>query len=212
MENNKKQQELIDIIQQNEKKSRTRFITWTALCLLLGLLTIYYGYESQQKSKLLTEQAEKLKSQATALEDSRKEVTATKDSLRVLLGNLEKQVKDPAIKAKIQRGLSNTSKSGYIIYLQVYGANGDGISKKIQNTLKQKGYPIAGIERMKSDFKSRITYFHEEDLEMSLKIYEDVKIILQEFDSNYNVEQLKPKPKPSNLNALSKQIEIWINI
>ncbi len=210
MDNNKQQQEFVDIIQQNEKKSRVRFISWIVLCLALGLLTIYYGYESQQKSKLLFEQAEKLESQAAALEESRKDVTAAKDSLRVLLSKIENQVTDPAIKAEIKKGVTNTATAGYIIYIQEFGSRGGDVSKKIQNNLKQKGYSVPGIERMKVDFKSRITYFHEEDAKIAFLIYEEISKIIRELDSNYNLELLKPKK--SNLKSPSKQIEIWINI
>lgn len=220
MDNTTRQMDLVSIIQRNERKSRNRLTALILICITLGLVTIYFGFDSKRKADELRQKTIELQNTKIALEitnenieESRISLFNAKDSLRLLLSKISANIKDPLIKAEINEEISLRAESGSVVYIQEFGLNIGQISKEIQATLKKMGYTVPTIEKMKKDFKkSSIIYFYDEDIEIANSVYEQIKPIILNFDPDFNIEQLKPRKSRSNLKPPSRQIEVWLRI
>lgn len=202
-------------IADNEKRSRWRLIIAILIYSLLALTTIYYAIKfniEREQTEMLNKQlnmtidsVERIKQN---FEEVRAELLVTKDSLLILVES-SKTTKNALKDEKVAEQIERAKRAGYIIYLQETGRNGRSLARKLQTLLKEQGYSVPDVEHFSRSFKSRISYFHEEDRQ----IVEEISSTLINFlkEQNIKFDESIFLPTKLNLQAPVKQVEIWIN-
>lgn len=224
MSNSSSPQDIYDLLQKKEKKSQWSSVLLVLTTLALGLTTLYFGNQAQQNAIHLEMISDSLRIDRDALaktkadlDSSRQEIENARDSLKVMLLKVQTELQkiNTPVSQKIQKEIKNeiisTDKKGYIIYLHTYGTQAQSVSKSVYQSLTKNDYKPSGIENMKEPFENRITYFHEEDRTVALRV---AKWTMEEFDRSkikYDPAAFEPKLASSKYRAPKKQIEVWFN-
>ncbi|NET39874.1 MAG: hypothetical protein F6K19_49295, partial [Cyanothece sp. SIO1E1] len=177
MDNKIEQEEIVRLIDENERKSKYRLVFWLVLTLILGALTVYYGYQSQEKSKDLDLKNQELLSINEQLQRSQDSILllnenliASKDTLNRMRDSLTTVLKkinnigftknkDVALGIDLEQlilrsevlGLEELIKK---FEISIYYQGGQDLNaKKISNGLKSKGF-VHVVERPVQEISS----------------------------------------------------------
>lgn len=203
---------LLERIKRNEKKSGIRMVVAITASLILGVLTFYYAVSLNdakatiEKSLAATEEALADTEEAkAALKDSRDVLTETEESYKNLLRKCSEDNSEHS--NEINLIIDKSEKTGYLIYMHDRSLKGRRRSRLIKAQLEEKGYKVAGIERMDTDFESSIRYFHESDKRAA----EEVLEMVNDYVDNERLRIIELTPL-LDLKSPRKQIEIWLKI
>jgi hypothetical protein len=229
------EQDILDSISRNEKKSGLRLLGLLVVCLALGGLVLWFAVDNRNKTKTIDNLNKIINETSNDLNNTNDSLVAVNDSLTKLVLKYQPRgyqsdgystapptyspaptpdtlaIDDPKAnyekEIKVRKAVLTDMKK-VVVYIQKNGEIGEVIAQTTRNKLRQIGYNVPKIEKVEQK-ANRVSYYFDEDKEYASNISKELIKILKIAGIEYNEKQFVPQKL--NLKAKQRQIEVWVS-